>query len=329
MRALRYHGDGRGLVEETVPKPEPDVGQVRIAVSACGVCRTDLHLIDDELPSPKIPIVPGHEIVGRVDSLGDRVTAFETGQRVGVPWLGWTCGTCGPCTKGRENLCDRGRFTGYQIDGGYAEYALADARFCFAIPETYDDVEAAPLLCAGLIGYRALRMAGDAERIGLYGFGAAAHLVAQVARHEGREVFAFTRPGDDEAQRFALSLGASWAGPSTEGPPEELDAAILFAPVGSLVPLALKAVGKAGRVVCAGIHMSDIPSFPYRDLWEERSIQSVANLTRDDAREFLALAGDRRLRCEIQVFPLAEANRALDRLREGALTGAAVLQIAR
>jgi propanol-preferring alcohol dehydrogenase len=326
---MRYHGDGRGLIDEEVATPEPVAGQVRIAVSACGVCRTDLHVIDDELPDPTLPIIPGHEIVGRVDALGAGVREFAIGDRVGVPWLGWTCGACNPCERGLENLCDSARFTGYQIDGGYAEYALADSRFCFPVPTSYDDVEAAPLLCAGLIGYRALRMAGDARRIGFYGFGAAAHILAQIARHEGREVFAFTRPGDDEAQRFALSLGASWAGASTEKPPRSLDAAILFAPVGALVPQALRAVGKGGRVVCAGIHMSDIPGFPYRDLWEERSIRSVANLTREDAREFLAIAPNVPVRCETQVFALAEANEALNRLRSGELTGAAVLRIDR
>jgi propanol-preferring alcohol dehydrogenase len=329
MRAMRYHGDGLGLIADEVATPEPTAGQVRIAVSACGVCRTDLHVIDDELPDPSLPIIPGHEIVGRVDALGAGVREFSVGDRVGIPWLGWTCGTCNPCERGLENLCDSARFTGYQIDGGYAEFAIADARFCFAIPAIYDDVEAAPLLCAGLIGYRALRMAGEARRIGFYGFGAAAHILAQIARHEGREVFAFTRAGDDEAQRFALSLGASWAGASTEKPPRSLDAAILFAPVGALVPQALRAVGKGGRVVCAGIHMSDIPGFPYRDLWEERSIRSVANLTREDAREFLAIAPNVPIRCATEVFALGEANEALNRLRSGELTGAAVLQIDR
>lgn len=329
MRAMRYHGDGRGLIAEDVATPAPAAGQVRIAVSACGVCRTDLHVIDDELPDPSLPIIPGHEIVGRVDALGAGVREFAIGDRVGVPWLGWTCGVCNSCERGLENLCDSARFTGYQIDGGYAEFALADARFCFTIPASYDDVEAAPLLCAGLIGYRALRMAGEARRIGFYGFGAAAHILAQIARHERREVFAFTRPGDDEAQRFALSLGASWAGASNEMPPRSLDAAILFAPVGALVPQALRAVGKGGRVVCAGIHMSDIPGFPYRDLWEERSIRSVANLTREDARQFLAIAPDVPIRCETQVFALGEANEALNRLRSGELTGAAVLRIER
>ncbi|MEZ4334493.1 MAG: zinc-dependent alcohol dehydrogenase family protein [Myxococcota bacterium] len=328
MRAMRYHGDGRGLVEEEIPMPEPGPGRIRIAVSACGVCRTDLHVVDDELPDPSLPIVPGHEIVGRVDALGPGVDAFALGDRVGVPWLGFTCGECDLCRRGLENLCDRARMTGYQIDGGYAEFAVADARYCFALPDAYDDVEAAPLLCAGLIGYRALRMAGDAQRLGLYGFGAAAHLVAQVARHEGRAVYAFTRDGDFAAQRFAREQGCVWAGSSLERPPETLDAAILFAPVGALVPAALRVVGKGGTVVCGGIHMSDIPSFPYRDLWEERVVRSVANLTRTDARAFLALAPRVPVRCATETFALGEANEALARLREGRLTGAAVLRIA-
>ncbi|MFO0689616.1 MAG: zinc-dependent alcohol dehydrogenase family protein [Myxococcota bacterium] len=327
MRAMRYHGDGRGLVLETVEVPEPGPGQIRLAVTACGVCRTDLHLIDDELPHAVHPIVPGHEIVGRVEALGAGVTGFSPGDRVGVPWLGYTCGECGPCRRGLENLCDHARMTGYQIDGGYAEFTVADARYCFPLPDAYDDVEAAPLLCAGLIGYRALRMAGEAARIGLYGFGAAAHLVAQVARFEGREVFAFTRPGDAEAQRFARAQGCVWAGSSLERPPVALDAALIFAPDGRLVPMALRAVGKGGTVVCGGIHMSDIPGFPYRDLWEERVIRSVANLTRDDARGFLAIAPKVPVRCATQVFPLAEANEALARLRSGRITGAAVLRM--
>ena len=324
---MRYHGDGKGLVAEDLACPEPSAGQVRVRVAVCGVCRTDLHLIDDELPDPQLPIVPGHEIVGRVDALGEGVHDLEIGQRVGIPWLGWTCGECAPCRRGRENLCERARFTGYQIDGGYAEFAVADARFCFPIPDAYDDVEAAPLLCAGLIGYRALRMAGDAKHLGFYGFGAAAHLMAQVARFEGREVYAFTRPGDDEAQQFARSLGVGWAGGSDEAAPRALDAAIIFAPVGSLVPIALEAVAPGGTVVCAGIHMSDIPSFPYRKLWEERTIRSVANLTREDARAFLEIAPRVPVRCETQEFGLEEANGALERLRRGELTGAAVLRI--
>ena len=324
---MRYHGDGRGAIAEDLPRPEPGEGQVRVRVSTCGVCRTDLHIIDDELPEPKLPIIPGHEIVGRVESLGSGVRDLEVGQRVGIPWLGWTCGACDPCRRGQENLCERARFTGYQWDGGYAEFAVADARFCFPIPDAYDDVEAAPLLCAGLIGYRALRMAGDAHRLGLYGFGAAAHLIAQVACFEGREVYACTRPGDDEAQHFARSVGATWAGGSDEVPPRVLDAAIIFAPVGALVPISLGAVRPGGTVVCAGIHMSDIPGFPYRMLWEERTIRSVANLTREDARAFLEIAPRVPIRCETEVFALEDANLALDRLRLGQLTGAAVLDI--
>ncbi|HKK51057.1 MAG TPA: zinc-dependent alcohol dehydrogenase family protein [Myxococcota bacterium] len=327
MKAMRYHGDGRGLVLEEIPRPTPEPGQVRVAVSACGVCRTDLHLIDDELPDPRLPIVPGHEIVGRVEALGDGVEGFEIGQRVGIPWLGWTCGRCGPCRRGQENLCDEARFTGYQIDGGYAEATVADARYCFPIPEVYEDEQAAPLLCAGLIGQRALSMTGDAKRIGFYGFGAAAHLIAQVARFEEREVLAFTRPGDEEAQAFARDLGARWAGGSDESPPELLDAAILFAPVGSLVPAALRAVRKGGVVVCAGIHMSEIPSFPYRLLWEERSIRSVANLTREDARRFLEVAPRVPVTTSTVAFSLEQANEALDQLRAGRFTGAAVLRM--
>lgn len=327
MKAMRYHGDGRGLVLEEIPRPTPEPGQVRVAVSACGVCRTDLHLIDDELPDPRLPIVPGHEIVGRVEALGDGVEGFEIGQRVGIPWLGWTCGRCGPCRRGQENLCDEARFTGYQIDGGYAEATVADARYCFPIPDVYEDEQAAPLLCAGLIGQRALSMTGDAKRIGFYGFGAAAHLIAQVARFEEREVLAFTRPGDEEAQAFARDLGARWAGGSDESPPELLDAAILFAPVGSLVPAALRAVRKGGVVVCAGIHMSEIPSFPYRLLWEERSIRSVANLTREDARRFLEVAPRVPVTTSTVVFSLEQANEALDQLRAGRFTGAAVLRM--
>jgi len=326
---MRYHGDGKGVIEEELPLPDPGAGQVRVEVSACGVCRTDLHLIDDELPEPSLPIVPGHEVVGRVDALGAGVQDLDLGQRVGIPWLGWTCGSCGPCRHDRENLCERARFTGYQIDGGYAEFAVADARFCFPIPDTYDDVEAAPLLCAGLIGYRSLRMTGDARRLGFYGFGAAAHLITQVARFENREVYAFTRPGDEETQRFARSLGAVWAGGSDQSAPCALDAAIIFAPIGALVPVALRAVVPGGVVVCAGIHMSDIPAFPYRELWEERSIRSVANLTRDDARAFLEIAPRVPVRCETQVFALEEANVALERMRRGELAGAAVLDLRR
>ena len=286
-------------------------------MAACGVCRTDLHVIDGELPDAKLPLVPGHQIVGRT----------EDGRRLGVPWLGWTCGECRYCRSGRENLCDQARFTGYHLDGGYAERVVADERFCFELPEDYPDLEVAPLLCAGLIGYRSLRMAGDAERLGLYGFGASAHIVAQVARHQGRRVFAFTRPGDAGGQTFARELGAEWAGGSNERPPDELDAAILFAPAGELVPAALAAVGKGGVVVCAGIHMSDIPSFPYELLWGERAVRSVANLTRVDGEEFLALAPRVPVRVQVEAFPLAEANEALERLRAGRLCGAAVLTI--
>ncbi len=300
-----------------LPVPEPASGQVRLRVRACAVCRTDLHIVDGELPQPKLPLVPGHQIVGETDD----------GRRLGVPWLGWTDGRCRYCTSGRENLCDQARFTGYDLDGGYAELAVADERFCFPIPEGYSDLQAAPLLCAGLIGYRSLRLAGDAERLGLYGFGASAHIVAQVARHEGRRLFGFVRPGDEAARRFALELGCEWAGASGEQPPEELDAAIIFAPVGELVPAALGVLAKGGTVVCAGIHMSDIPSFPYELLWEERLIRSVANLTRCDGDEFLALAPQVPVRTEVEVFPLEQANEALDRLRRGEIRGAAVLQM--
>ena len=302
------------LSASATPPPEPGPGQVLVAVKTCGVCRTDLHVLDGELPHPKLPLVLGHEIVGTVE-------------RVGVPWLGWTCGECRYCRAGRENLCDGARFTGYLIDGGYAEYTVADARFCFPIPDGYDDLGAAPLLCAGLIGYRALVAAGDAERLGLYGFGAAAHIVAQVARHQGRRVFAFTRPGDDQAQQFARRLGAAWAGASDAQAPEPLDAAIIFAPVGALVPAALRAVAKGGTVVCAGIHMSDIPSLPYERLWEERVLRSVANLTRRDGAEFLALAPRVPVRTEVEAYPLERANEALERLRAGTVRGAAVLQV--
>ena len=293
-----------------------------LRVRACGVCRTDLHVADGELQQPKLPLVLGHEIVGEVLQGGER---FREGARVGVPWLGWTCGACAYCRSGRENLCDRARFTGYTLDGGYAQLAVADERYCFALPAAYSDAEAAPLLCAGLIGYRALRMAGDPRRLGLYGFGAAAHLVAQVARAEGREVYAFTRRGDEAAQALARELGAAWAGASDEQPPAELDAALLFAPVGGLVPTALRAVAKGGAVVCAGIHMSDVPSFPYSLLWGERTVRSVANLTRRDGEEFLALAGRVRLQTRVTPLPLAEANQALARLREGRVTGALAL----
>jgi propanol-preferring alcohol dehydrogenase len=308
-----------------LPKRAPGPGEILVRVAACGVCRTDLHICDGELAFIRSPIVPGHEIVGRVAATGEGVAGFAAGERVGVPWLGWTCGHCRYCASGRENLCDDARFTGYHIDGGYAEYALADARYCFRMPEGYGDAEAAPLLCAGLIGHRSLVAAGDARRLGIYGFGAAAHIVCQVAVWQGREVYAFTRPGDDSAQAFARKLGARWAGDSAASPPEPLDAAILFAPVGALVPAALRATAKGGTVVCAGIHMSDIPSFPYDILWGERKVVSVANLTRRDGVEFLALAPKVPVRTEVETFPLAQANEALARLRDGRITGAAVL----
>jgi alcohol dehydrogenase, propanol-preferring len=303
----------------------PQAGEILVRVHACGVCRTDLHVVDGELPDPKLPLVPGHEVIGTVAAVGAGVEQLQLGDRVGIPWLGTACGTCEYCTTARENLCENARFTGYQRDGGYADYIVADARFCFPIPSEYSDEAAAPLMCAGLIGYRALRKAGDADRLGLYGFGAAAHILAQVARHQGRKVFAFTRPGDEAAMSFARQLGAVWAGASDERPPEPLDAAIIFAPVGALVPAALRAIRPGGRVVCAGIHMSDIPAFPYELLWREREIISVANLTRRDGEEFLALAPKVRVRTEIVHYPLVDANRALDDLRSGKIQGAAVL----
>jgi propanol-preferring alcohol dehydrogenase len=325
MLAMILKEPRRPLQPADIPVPKPDANQVLIKVHACAVCRTDLHVIDGELPNPKLPLVPGHEIVGTVIEKGDHANRFVPRDRVGVPWLGWTCGECRHCRAGLENLCERARFTGYTLDGGYAEYALADERFCFSIPDGYSDVEAAPLLCAGLIGYRSLLKTGDAKRIGIYGFGAAAHLITQVARHQGREIFAFTRTGDEKAQQFARSLGAAWAGDSDARPPALLDAAILFAPVGGLVPLALKALDRGGVVVCGGIHMSDIPSFPYELLWQERSVCSVANLTRRDAEEFLALAPKVPVRTTTQIFRLPQANEALTRLRDGKLEGAAVL----
>ena len=310
--------------ELLVPEPGPE--QLLLRVHACGVCRTDLHIVDGELPNPKLPLVPGHEIVGTVVQVGERVENFREGERVGVPWLGYTCGQCRFCRQGRENLCDNARFTGYTIDGGYAEYAVADQRYCFRLPEAYGDAEVAPLLCAGLIGYRSYRMIGDAaENLGLYGFGAAAHIIAQVAMYQGKRVFAFTRPGDSNAQDFAVRLGAVWAGDSNAKPPEDLDAAIIFAPVGALLPAALRVTRKGGAVVCAGIHMSDIPSFPYRLLWEERVVRSVANLTRQDGEELLAIAPKVPVKTEVQIFPLDQANEALDRLRRGDIQGAAVL----
>jgi propanol-preferring alcohol dehydrogenase len=310
-----------------LPEPEPAPGQVLLDVRACGVCRTDLHILDGELTEPKLPLVPGHQVVGVVRAAGEGAERFAPGDRVGVPWLGWTDGSCRYCRGGRENLCDNARFTGYDLDGGYAEAAVADERFCFPIPAGYPDLQAAPLLCAGLIGYRALRLVGEAERIGFYGFGAAAHILCQVAVHEGRRVFAFTREGDEETQAFARELGAEWAGGSQEAPPEELDGAIVFAPVGALMTAALRASAKGARIISAGIHMSDIPSFPYADLWEERALGSVANLTRQDGEEFIALAPRVPVRTEVSVYPLEEANRALEDLRAGRFRGAAVLQI--
>ncbi len=316
---------GRPLrLADDAPDPEPGPGQVLVEVRACGVCRTDLHIVDGEVAAQRLPLVPGHQIVGTVLAAGDGADA-EPGARVGIPWLGWTCGECRPCRAGRENLCVRARFTGLDVDGGYATHAVADARFCFPLPEAYGDLEAAPLLCAGLIGHRALRMTGDSERLGLYGFGAAAHIVCQVARHQGRRVFAFTRAGDERSQAFALSLGCEWAGDALGPPPEELDAAIVFAPVGELVVAALRALGPGGTVVCAGIHMSDIPPIRYADLWRERSIRSVANLTREDARELLALAPRVPVRTHVTTYPLEEAWSALEDLRGGRLEGAAVV----
>jgi alcohol dehydrogenase, propanol-preferring len=325
MRAMRLHAIDSPLIADELPIPRPKRGQLLVKITACAVCRTDLHVVDGELTEPKLPLVPGHEIIGRIEEIGDGVADLRIGDRVGVPWLGWTCGECDYCTSGRENLCERARFTGYTIDGGYAEFTVADARFAFPIPDMFDDVSAAPLLCAGLIGYRSLRKAGDAKRLGIYGFGAAAHIVAQLARYEGREVFAFTRTGDTQGQKFARDLGARWAGGSNETPPQELDAAIIFAPIGALVPAALRTVKRGGTVVCGGIHMSEIPAFPYRDLWHERTICSVANLTRHDGEEFLALATRIPIRTETQSFPLAQANEALGALRTGKLRGAAVL----
>lgn len=325
MRAMLFEEVGKPLRPADLPVPRPGAGQVLIRVRACAVCRTDLHVIDGELSRPKLPLIPGHEIIGVVEQTGEGVERFSIGQRIGVPWLGWTCGVCAFCLSGRENLCDRACFTGYTLDGGYAEYTVADQGFCFPVADFYGDAEAAPLLCAGLIGYRTLTRAGDAKRLGIYGFGAAAHIVAQVAKYQNREVYAFSRPGDREAGRFALALGAVWAGASDQTPPVKLDAALIFAPVGALVPLALKSVDKGGLVVCGGIHMSDIPSFPYSILWEERSVCSVANLTRRDGDEFLALAPRVPVRTAVEVFPLEEANAALARLRSGRLQGAAVL----
>ncbi|MGD0153091.1 MAG: zinc-dependent alcohol dehydrogenase family protein [Thermacetogeniaceae bacterium] len=327
MRAMILDTPGRPLRLADVPVPEPGRDQVLIRVHACGICRTDLHILDAELKEPKLPLILGHQIVGTVVRAGAQVSRLAPGQRVGVPWLGSSCNHCQHCLNGRENLCDQASFTGYQIDGGFAEYTVADHRFCFPVPDGYPDLQAAPLLCAGLIGYRSLMMTGTAERLGLYGFGAAAHIVAQVARYQGRKIYAFTRPGDLDAQEFAREMGADWVGGSLEAPPEELDAAIIFAPVGALVPAALKAVGKGGTVVCGGIHMSDIPSFPYELLWGERTVRSVANLTRRDGEEFLALAPHVPVRTEVQPWPLEEANAALEALRRGDIHGAGVLVI--
>lgn len=328
MRAMVLDEPGRPLEEREVPVPAPGPKGLLIRVHACGVCRTDLHIVDGELPDPKLPLVPGHEIVGTVVKRGERARRFQVGDRVGVPWLGYTDGTCRYCRKGQENLCENARFTGYTIDGGYAEYTVADERYCFAMPAEYGDAEAAPLLCAGLIGYRTYRMAGEGvERLGIYGFGAAAHIVAQVAVHQGKRLYAFTRPGDAEGQQFALRLGAVWAGDSTQLPPEKLDAALIFAPVGALIPAALLASDRGATVVSGGIHMSDIPSFPYRLLWGERVVRSVANLTRRDGEELLKIAPRVPVRTEVQRFPLEQANEALNRLRAGEIVGAAVLVV--
>ena len=327
MRTMRLLEQARPLNAGTEPTPEPGSGQVLIRVRVCAVCRTDLHVLDGELPDPKLPLVLGHQIVGTVERAGAGVETPAQGDRVGVPWLGWTCGACRYCLSGRENLCPNARFTGYTIDGGYAEFAVADARFCFPVPDGYADLQAAPLLCAGLIGYRCLRMAGDAERIGIYGFGSAAHIVTQVARHQGRRVFAFTRPGDEDAQVFARKLGAEWAGSTEDAPPDSLDAALIFAPAGDLVPLALEAVAPGGTVVCGGIHMSDVPSFPYRILWGERSVRSVANLTRADGVEFLALAPKVPVRTTVTTFSLEQANEALAALRTGGVSGSIALDV--
>ena len=330
MRAMVLRERRKLLLLEDIRRPEPASGQVLIEVHACGICRTDLHVVDGELAYPALPLVPGHQIVGRVVDVGEHVTTLKPGQRIGVPWLGYTCGVCRYCVSGRENLCDDARFTGYDIDGGFAEYAVADARYCFPIPEGYPDAQAAPLLCAGLIGYRSLRMAGVPEvapRIGLYGFGAAAHIIVQVAQFQGREVYAFTRSGDTAGQEYARSLGSVWSGPSSEPAPVPLDAAIIFAPDGALVPAALRATAKGGVVVCAGIHMSDIPTFPYEILWGERQVRSVANLTRRDGEEFLQLAPKIPIQTDVQHYALEDANRALDDLRHGRFNGAAVLEI--
>jgi propanol-preferring alcohol dehydrogenase len=328
MRAMVLHEPKRSLELRDVPKPKPGKGQLLVRVSTCAVCRTDLHVVDGELRDPKLPLILGHQIVGRVEEIGEEDSNFAIGDRVGIPWLGWTDGDCAYCRSGRENLCDNARFTGYTVDGGYAEFTVADARYCFHLPDRYDDVEVAPLLCAGLIGYRSYRKTGDSRRLGIYGFGNAAHLIAQIALHQGRELFVFTRSGDTATQQAARELGAVWAGGSDEMPPERLDAAIIFASVGPLVPAALRALAKGGIVVCGGIHMTDIPSFPYADLWEERVITSVANLTRGDGEEFLELAPRVPVQTHTEAFPLEQANTALDSFRAGKLKGTAVLTIA-
>ncbi len=325
MKAMLLDAPGRALRLAEIPRPEPAPDEILLKVSACGVCRTDLHVMDGELEKPRQPLILGHEVVGVVVERGARAERFQLGQRVGVPWLGRTCGHCRYCLSGRENLCDRPQFTGYTLDGGYAEYAVADQRYCLALPQSYSDAEAAPLLCAGLIGYRALMAAGDAARLGIYGFGAAAHIIAQVARAQGRDVYAFTKVGDAAGQAFARELGAAWVGDSATAPPESMDAAIIFAPVGALIPQALRHVAKGGSVICAGIHMSDVPAFPYAELWGERTIRSVANLTRRDGEEFMELAPRLGVKTEVESFHLHQANEALDRLRRGAIRGAAVL----
>ena len=322
-----FEKTGTRLVLRDVPKPKSGRGQLLVRVNACAVCRTDLHIVDGELPDPKLPLILGHQIVGRVEQIGANTGGFSMGDRVGIPWLGWTDGDCAYCRSNRENLCDRAKFTGYNIDGGYAEFTVAEARYCFHLPDEYNDVDAAPLLCAGMLGYRSYRKAGDAHRLGIYGFGNAAHLIAQVARYEKKEIYAFTRPGDKAGQESARSLGAVWSGSSDEMPPEKLDAAIIFAPVGALVPIALPALAKGGIVVCGGIHMSDIPSFPYVDLWQERVICSVANLTRRDGEEFLKIAPRVPVKTKVETFSLEEANTALEKFRAGKLDGNAVLQI--
>ena len=327
MRAMIFHAQGEPLRLEHIPRPEPDCHQLLVKVSACGICRTDLHVIDADLKEPNLPLVPGHQIIGTVARVGVAVSGFSIGERVGIPWLGGSCGHCWYCEHQRENLCDEARYTGYQINGGFAEYTVADARYCFPLPEEYDDEQAAPLLCAGLIGYRAYRLVEDCQCIALYGFGAAAHILIQVARHRKQRVVAFTRSGDNEAQQFALSLGADWAGASGDIPPGQIDGAILFAPDGALIPEALRRVRKGGRVVCAGIHMSDIPGFPYSTLWGEREIVSVANLTRQDGEEFLPLAASIPVRTRVHRYPLEQANEALEDLRQGRFTGAAVLVV--